>query len=76
MAAWEQCAPVVSSVAALDPVLVPVGFQGGQYGEGGDDREGDAQIIFCAAHEQLSDRHPRLPQADRAVLRRLLDATS
>ena len=43
---------------ALDPVLVPAGFQTGQYGEGV-----DAQIIFCGGHDELSDRYPELPQA-------------
>ena len=47
---------------ALDPVLVPAGFQGGQYG---DDRGGDIQIIFCAAHDDFSRRHPQLPQANQ-----------
>ena len=47
---------------ALDPVLVPEGFQGGQHG---DDREGDVQIIFCAAHDDFSRRHPHLPQANQ-----------
>ncbi|KAA1424112.1 hypothetical protein [Nocardioides antri] len=51
--------------AVLDPVLVPAGFQAGQYGEGGDDRDGDAQIIFCAGHEEFSIRHSRLPQANQ-----------
>ena len=35
-----------------------------------------ALITIFQFLEHLSDRHPRLPQADRAVLRRLLDATS
>jgi hypothetical protein len=47
------------------PVLVPAGFQGGQYGEGGEDRHEEAQIIFCAGHDELSDRYPRLPQANQ-----------
>lgn len=46
--------------SALDPVLVPAGFLGGQYGDG---RGGDLQIIFCAGHEEFSRRHLRLPQA-------------
>ncbi len=50
--------------AALDPVLVPAGFARGQYGEGGNDRLGVAQIIFCAGHDELSGRYPRLPQAN------------
>jgi hypothetical protein len=49
----------------LDAVLVPAGFQGGQYGEGGEDGEGDAQIIYCAAHDEFSDRYPWLPQANQ-----------
>jgi hypothetical protein len=51
--------------AVLDPVLVPAGFQGGQYGEGGEDRDGDAQITFCAGHDEFSARHSRLPQANQ-----------
>lgn len=51
--------------AVLDPVLVPAGFQGGQYGEGGDDQERDAQVIFCAGHDEFSDRHSGLPQANQ-----------
>jgi len=51
--------------ALLDPVLVPAGFQGGQYGEGGEDRHEEVQIIFCAGHDELSDRYPRLPQANQ-----------
>ncbi len=46
---------------ALDPVLVPAGFQGGQCG---DDSEGDVQVIFCAGHDEFSRRYPRLPQAN------------
>ena len=49
--------------AVLDPVLVPVGFAPGQYGAGGDDPPAPAQVVFCAAHDELSDRYPRLPQA-------------
>jgi hypothetical protein len=51
--------------AALDPVLIPAGFQAGQFGEGGEDREEDAQIIFCAEHDEFSARHSRLPQANQ-----------
>src|SRR5436305_2034254 len=39
---------------ALEPVLVPIGFQPGQEGEG--------QLIFCAGLETLSDAYPGLPQ--------------
>lgn len=42
--------------AAFDPVLVPVGSGAGQGGE--------TQVIFCAGHDQFSDRFPLLPQAD------------
>lgn len=54
---------VVSAV--LDPVLVPAGFDRGQYGEGGDDVEGDAQIVFCAGHDEFSARYARLPQSNQ-----------
>jgi hypothetical protein len=47
--------PIVS--AALDPVLTPAGFTAGQYGD-------DTQVIFCAGHDDLSDRFPWLPQAN------------
>lgn len=47
---------------ALDPLLVSAGFQAGQHGG---DSEGDAQVIFCAAHDEFSLRHPRLPQANQ-----------
>lgn len=53
--------------AALDPVLVPAGFAAGQYGdhvEDDEDRPTGSQVIFCAAHDEISDRHPWLPQAD------------
>lgn len=43
--------------AALDRVLVPVGFQAGQ---GGPD---DGQVIWCGGHDELSEACPRLPQA-------------
>jgi len=42
--------------ACLDPVLVPAGFAAGQ--------SGGSQVIFCAAHDDLSDRYPTLPQSD------------
>ena len=41
---------------ALDPVLVPHGFAPGQSGSG--------QVVFCAGHDDLGDRVPRLPQAN------------
>lgn len=47
---------------ALDPVLVPAGFLPGQ---GGADGEGAVQVVFCMAHDELSRRYPRLPQADQ-----------
>ena len=46
--------------SALDPALVPAGFQGGQYG---DVRGGDLQITICAADDTFSRRHAGLPQA-------------
>ncbi len=58
-----QAGRLVSAV--LDPVLEPAGFAGGQYGEGGEDREVDTQIIFCAGHDEFSVRHSRLPQANQ-----------
>src|SRR5262245_23220338 len=48
--------------AALDPVMVPAGFQAGQEG-GGDDFGDRVQAIFCAGHDGLSDRYPWLPQS-------------
>ena len=45
--------------AALDPALMPAGFAGGQHGG-----DGRAQVIFCATHDEFSDRHPFLPQAN------------
>ena len=42
--------------AALDPVMLPAGFAAGQ--------GGDLQVIFCAAHDEFSDRFPALPQAN------------
>lgn len=41
---------------ALDPVLVPHGFAAGQ--------SGSDQVVYCAGHDDLSDRFPRLPQAN------------
>lgn len=41
---------------ALEPVLVPIGFQRGQ---------GTAQVIFCAGYDALSSAYPRLPQAGK-----------
>lgn len=41
--------------AALDHVLVREGFAAGQ-GDG-------TQVIYCANHDDISDRFPRLPQA-------------
>jgi hypothetical protein len=49
---------------ALDPVLVPAGFAAGQYGDEGVEPRAGRQVIFCAAHDKLSDRYPRLPQAN------------
>lgn len=46
---------------SLDPVLVPAGFLSAQYGEDG---AGNGQVIFCAAHDEFSRRHPLLPQAN------------
>ena len=41
---------------ALDPVLVAHGFAPGQ--------SGTDQIVFRAGHDDLSDRFPKLPQAN------------
>ncbi len=49
----------------LDPVLTPAGFREGQWGTGGDGREGDTQVLYCAGHDGFSDRFPRLPQANQ-----------
>lgn len=46
---------------ALEPILLPVGFSRGQQGS---DLAGRVQVIFCAAHDQLSDHYPLLPQAN------------
>lgn len=51
--------------AALDPVLLAAGFQAPHYSDGGEDAQRGTQFIFCAAHDQFSARHPRLPQADQ-----------
>lgn len=45
-----------TTTSALDRVLVREGFAPGQ--------GGDAQVIYCASHDELSDRFPRLPQAN------------
>ncbi len=45
--------------AALDPVLVPEGFAAGQCG--------GSQAIYCAGHDELSDRFPALPQSNAQV---------
>lgn len=45
-----------ATTSALDGVLVREGFAAGQ--------GGDAQVIYCAGHDELSDRFPRLPQAN------------
>lgn len=42
--------------AALDAVLVPAGFLPGQ--------GGGPQVTFCAAHDDISDDYPSLPQAN------------
>ena len=49
----------LSVSAALDPVLVPEGFAAGQCG--------DTQAIYCAGHDELSDRFPALPQSNAQV---------
>ncbi|MBC9225237.1 hypothetical protein GL325_02760 [Aeromicrobium sp. 636] len=45
-----------SVLAALDPLLVPVGFAPGQ--------ASDTHVIYCAGHDDLSDRFPGLPQSN------------
>jgi len=45
-----------ATTAALDGLLTQEGFMGGQGGE--------AEVIYCASHDELSDRFPRLPQAN------------
>lgn len=47
---------VASTTAALDPLLTREGFAAGQ--------GGGSEIIYCAGHDDVSDRFPRLPQAD------------
>lgn len=47
---------VTSTTAALDRLLAREGFAAGQ--------AGGSEIIYCAGHDDLSDRFPRLPQAD------------
>jgi hypothetical protein len=43
-------------MVALDPVLVAAGFARGQ--------GGGTEVIYCAAHDEFSDRYPWMPQAD------------
>ncbi|EWT06899.1 hypothetical protein N864_14430 [Intrasporangium chromatireducens Q5-1] len=45
-----------STTAALDGLLTREGFMAGQ--------GGDTEVIYCAGHDELSDRFPRLPQAN------------
>lgn len=45
-----------ATTAALDGVLTREGFMAGQ--------GGDTEVIYCAGHDELSDRFPRLPQAN------------
>lgn len=45
-----------STTSALDRVLAQEGFAAGQ--------GGDEQVIYCASHDELSHRFPRLPQAN------------
>jgi len=47
---------VASTTAALDGLLTREGFAAGQGGE--------TEVIYCAGHDELSDRFPRLPQAN------------
>lgn len=51
--------PTDAVITALEPMLVPAGFTAGQGGS-----EGVGQVIFCAAHDEFSERYPWLPQAD------------
>jgi hypothetical protein len=54
--------------AALDPILTMWGFAGGQYGQGGEERDTHylaCEVIFCAAHDDFSDRFPWLPQSNQ-----------
>ncbi|MDR7251056.1 hypothetical protein J2X46_000028 [Nocardioides sp. BE266] len=46
--------------AALDPVMVAAGFQAGQ---GGTTPADEGQVIYCAGHDEFSERYPSLPQA-------------
>jgi len=45
-----------ATTAALDDLLTREGFMAGQGGE--------TEVIYCASHDELSDRFPRLPQAN------------
>jgi hypothetical protein len=45
-----------STTSALDRVMIRHGFAAGP--------GGDVQVIYCASHDELSDRFPRLPQAN------------
>lgn len=45
-----------STTAALDGLLTTEGFMAGQASE--------TEVIYCAGHDELSDRFPRLPQAN------------
>jgi hypothetical protein len=54
--------------AAFDPILTLSGFAGGQYGQGGEETDASYvawETIFCAAHDEFSDRFPWLPQANK-----------
>ena len=51
--------------AVFDPVLVPAGFLAGQHGAD--------QVIFCAGHDELSDRYKTDPGFQRMVDRFLVD---
>lgn len=44
------------TTSVLDGALVRAGFAAGQCG--------DSQVIYCASHDELSDRFPSLPQAN------------
>jgi len=48
-------------IAALDPLLLPAGFARGQMA--GDDE----RVIYCAAHDEFSERFPALPQANQQL---------
>jgi hypothetical protein len=41
--------------------MVAAGFLAGQ---GGGDRDGSGQVVYCIGHDELSSRYPLLPQAD------------